>query len=109
MTSPKTVVHSIDFRAPPPAGTILMFEGQKYEAIGRKLHTRSDGLTVPMIVWRTHCPTCGVSFEVISLFRARWINRRCELHKQPGLPVGSKGRGLIAHRSKGETRRSISR
>ena len=53
------VVQAIKFRILPALDTVLMFEGQRYLAVGSKLHTNAKGALVPLIEWRSHCATCG--------------------------------------------------
>jgi hypothetical protein len=88
----RAVVRSINFRIIPPTGTILMFEGQRFVMIGSTLHERSDGVTVPLIVWRSHCPNCDQPFECKTTLQARWPTRRCKRHRRPGQAVTTTGR-----------------
>ena len=41
------VVHSINFRILPLPDTVLMFDGQRYVAVGSMLHQKPDGSEVP--------------------------------------------------------------
>ena len=93
MTPPKPrVVHAINFRILPPTGTALMLDGQRYVAIGSKLHRKPDGTDVPLIVWRTHCAECGMAFECATTLRGATPNRRCPEHHNPGAAVTRQGK-----------------
>jgi len=92
MARAKAVVGSINFRIIPPTGTTLMLDEQRYVMIGSTQHERSDGTTVPMIIWRSQCPNCGQPFECKTTLKARWPTRRCKRHRQPGRAVTAAGR-----------------
>ena len=67
--------------------------GQTYRRVGHKPYTRRDGVGVTLDVWQSHCATCGQLFEFAAspnCDRAKF-NRRCQAHKQPGVPVGQAG------------------
>ena len=91
MSARTRVVHAINFRIIPPLNTVLMYEGQRYIAVGSMLHTKTDGSQVPLIRWRSHCPTCAEAFECMTTLKAKYPNRRCELHRQVGVPVSTQG------------------
>jgi hypothetical protein len=92
MTTPRLrVVHAINFRILPLPDTVLMLEGQRYVAIGSRLHRKPDGIDVPLIVWRSHCAECGMPFECLTTLKASHPNRRCPEHHSPGTAVTRKG------------------
>ena len=86
------VVRAINFRILPPLDTVLMFEGQRYLAIGSKLHTNVEGTLVPLIEWSSHCATCGDPFNFFTKLQASHPNRRCSRHHKPRQPVSAAGR-----------------
>ena len=88
------VVHTINFRILPLPGTVLMYEGQRYVAVGSRLHRKADGAEVPLILWRSHCATCGAPFECGTALKALNPNRRCPAHHKPGLAVTRLGRAI---------------
>jgi len=93
MTRPTPrVFHTINFRILPPTGTMLMLEGQRYVAIGSRLHRKPDGSDVPLIVWRSHCAECGAAFECCTTLKGAQPNRRCPEHHSPGKAVTRQGR-----------------
>jgi hypothetical protein len=86
------VFHVINFRILPPTGTVLMLEGQRYVAIGSRLHRKPDGADVPLIVWRSHCAECGALFECHTTLKGSHPNRRCPEHHSPGTAVTRQGK-----------------
>jgi len=62
-----------------------VYKGQLYELARTEPHTRRDGTTTILMVWRSHCPTCGEPFETRTPSRARKFQpgRRCPRHKRP--------------------------
>ena len=86
------VVQAIKFRILPALDTVLMFEGQRYLAVGSKLHTNAKGALVPLIEWRSHCATCGDPFNFFTKLQASHPNRRCPSHHKPRQPVSAAGR-----------------
>ncbi len=88
----RAIVHTIDFRIIPQVDTVLMLEGQRYVVAGSRLHRRADGNRVPLILWQSHCATCGESFECATTLKAQSPNRRCEIHHRPGLAVTARGK-----------------
>ena len=92
MTPPRLrVVHAINFRILPLPDTVLMLEGQRYVAIGSRLHRKPDGTDVPLVVWRGHCAECGMPFECSTTLKGSHPNRRCPEHHSPGAAVTRKG------------------
>jgi hypothetical protein len=65
------------------------YDGQCYESVRTEPYTRLNGRETTLLVWRSHCPTCGDAFEVRTPLRARKFepNRRCPEHKRPGVKV----------------------
>jgi hypothetical protein len=91
MTRKPRVVHRIDFRLLPRPGTVLMLDGQRYVVVGSDLHIRTDGETVPIILWQSRCAECGQPFECRTGLKARALNRRCEKHRRPGKAATAAG------------------
>jgi hypothetical protein len=92
MKTPKPrVVHTIDFRALPLPDTVLMLDGQRYVAVGSRLHRKPDGTGVPLIVWRSHCAECGMPFECTTTLKGSLPNRRCPEHHSPAKSVTRQG------------------
>jgi hypothetical protein len=90
-TSKPRVVHAIDFRILPLPDTVLMLDGQRYVAIGSRLHRKPGGTDVPLITWRSHCAECGVPFECHTTLKGSHPNRRCPEHHSPGTAVTRQG------------------
>ena len=76
---------SIDFEFPPPAGTVVMFRGQRYEMVGTEPYTRKDGSEATLLRWASHCARCADPMEAKTLPVSNWINRRCDECKAPGV------------------------
>ena len=92
MTKPSPrVFHAINFRILPPTGTVLMLDGQRYVAVGSRLHRKPDGTDIPLIVWRSHCAECGAPFECHTTLKGSHPNRRCPEHHSPGKAVTRQG------------------
>ena len=66
-----------------------VYKGQLYELARTEPHTRRDGTTTILTVWRSQCPTCVEPFETRTPSRARKFQpgRRCQRHKRPGAGV----------------------
>lgn len=92
MTRKRRVVQAIDFRSLPPLDTVLFWEGQRYVVVGSELYRRNDGLDVPLIRWRSHCPECDAPFETTTTLKARNPNRRCPKHHRIGVAVSNGAR-----------------
>ena len=106
MNAPRTrVVHAINFRILPLPDTVLMLEGQRYVAIGSRLHRKPDGSDVPLIVWRSHCAECGAAFECQTTLKGSHPNRRCSEHHTPGLAVTRLGQAKQKKFRAGKRRR----
>ncbi|MCR9069494.1 MAG: hypothetical protein NXH79_11680 [Rhodobacteraceae bacterium] len=95
MTRKPRVVRRIDFRLLPRPGTVLMLDGQRYIVVGSDLHIRTDGETVPIILWQSRCAECGQPFECRTGLKARALNRRCEEHRRPGKAATAAGRKRV--------------
>lgn len=78
---------SIDFDEPPPVGTVVMFHGQRYEAIETEPYITKAGHEVTLIVWASHCARCAHPMTVKTTSKAKYVPRRCELCRQPGKRV----------------------
>jgi RNase P/RNase MRP subunit POP5 len=76
-----------DFEFPPAVGTIALYRGQRYEAVGVASSEAPDSSDFPQILWRSHCARCGDVMEVLSRLSSRYITRRCGECKQPGARV----------------------
>lgn len=69
--------------------TTRIVSGQAYKEVGREPYLRKNGKLTELIVWRSHCAECGEPFEIRTSAKSRRFipNRRCHLHKQPGVRV----------------------
>jgi hypothetical protein len=85
------VVKRIAFDRVPEIGTVLLIEGQRYEASAILPLQRRDGTPTVAIVWRGYCAECVQPFEQTSALHAKLLNRRCHHHRQPGRPVTRSG------------------
>lgn len=74
---------SIDFDQIPPAGTVVMYRGQRYEAVGFEPYIRRDGIETTLIRWATHCARCADPM-VVTTTRRNQPNRRCRECARPG-------------------------
>jgi len=65
------------------------YRGQEYEMIGTEPYIRRDGTETLLVVWRSHCATCGKPFELRTPKESSKFdpNRRCQKHKRPGVRV----------------------
>ena len=95
MTRIPRVVQRIDFRILPMTDTVLMLDGQRYVVVGSDRHVRTDGETVPIILWRSRCAECGEPFECRTGLKAQALNRRCEMHRRPGKAATAAGRKRV--------------
>lgn len=78
----------IDFAQPPETGAVLLRGGQRYEVVEVRTALRKDGAVAFVLVWRSHCATCGAPFELTTGLRANaQLNRRCSAHRAAGRPV----------------------
>lgn len=81
------VVKRIAFSAPPIPGTALLIEGQRFLVITVRPHRRQTGEPTTLITWVGHCAHCGREFIQDTGLVAKGLNRRCDEHRQPGIPV----------------------
>lgn len=93
----RATVRTINFKIIPQTGTVLMFQKQRYLLIGSRLYNKSNGDRVPLLIWETHCPVCGVYFECQTRLQEAWPTRRCPKHKRPGFAVSKMGRRRKSH------------
>jgi len=84
---PGKVVKQIRFATTPKIGTVLLFEGQRYELIDQVPHIRVDGQPTTLLHWQSHCAECGTVFVTKTVLVCKHINRRCEAHHRKGPPV----------------------
>lgn len=69
-----------------------IFDNQEYRFRGFRPFTRRDGTGSYLAVWESNCTTCGAAFTFSASYHGRKFapNRRCDLHKRPGVPVHRK-------------------
>jgi hypothetical protein len=75
---------------PPPTSTqpATIYRGQTYYALGTEPCIRKDGKPATLMRWRSRCARCGEPFEFKRSIKTPFVpNRRCELHKRPGVRV----------------------
>lgn len=73
-------------------GRIFKSRGRQYQIIGLKDHWCRDSRYVEMIRYQSVCaePGCKRVFQALSTktrVRKGQLNKRCELHHAPGIPV----------------------
>jgi hypothetical protein len=73
-------------------------DGQPYWRVGTEPYRRPDGSVTGLAILFSFCADCGYGFtckaaQTSEAFKA--LQRRCDEHKRPGVPVGSK-----AHRKR---------
>lgn len=65
-----------------------MHHGQPYWLVGHEDVTRRDGEAATLDVYRTFCAECGEPFHAkVSQGANKYLNRRCEAHRKPGVKV----------------------
>lgn len=71
-------------------GQVLKYAAQAYECIGFRDTTRKDGTPSRYALLRSHCADCKAEFQCTSAVSgvAFQPNRRCDLHKAAGVPIG---------------------
>lgn len=64
---------------------------QPYTLVALEPHIRRDGWQTVLESWQSHCAQCGKCFEFKRPTRTVKFqpNRRCQLHKRPGVRVSS--------------------
>ena len=69
--------------------TRRIFDRQLYTLVASEPHTRRDGRQTDLAIRQSHCAQCGQCFEFKHPARAVEFqpNRRCQLHKRPGVRV----------------------
>jgi hypothetical protein len=82
-----TVVRKVNFKDPPPAGTVLMVQGQRYVLVATAPYRRLDGRPSLMLHWEHHGAECGSPFSTQTGLESKWLNRRCAKHHRAGVPV----------------------
>lgn len=72
-------------------GTIRMHKGQRYWVGNSFMRKRADGSLAVILVWVSQCPECGEQFEFTVPAAAERFspNRRCKMHKRPGVEVAA--------------------
>lgn len=68
-------------------------DGQHYTVVGTKDHWTNSGKYIELVSYEAVCahPGCSRVFRYAAPktnVRRKEVNRRCERHKAPGLPVG---------------------
>ena len=84
-----------EFADVPPLFTALGLDGQVYRLVGFEPHERADFVTITLLVWESHCATCGDLFRTRSPLSVRSLGRRCEEHRAPGRAVGRRGEHAV--------------
>jgi hypothetical protein len=76
-----------------------MFQGQHYRQVGVRPHVCRDGRETELAIWRSHCATCGESFEFAAPATSTKFepNRRCQRCKRPGSWVSRRRRRKHVH------------
>lgn len=90
-------MNAVDFQNEPPIGTTLLVDGQRYELTSVKPHRCQDGSRTVLLDWCSRCPDCGRPFVVTTGLKGKYINRRCQAHRQPGKAVSAVGRQRQSH------------
>lgn len=68
--------------------TAMFWKGQRYDFNRRQPHARADGSQTELLVWNTHCATCGEAIEIMTpVGGSNSPSRRCTRHKRPGASV----------------------
>ncbi|UPJ76169.1 hypothetical protein [Bradyrhizobium sp. 187] len=73
-------------------GRSFKSRGRRYQILGTKDHWTRDGRYVEMIRYQSACaePSCNRTFTALttkSRIRKGQLNKRCELHHAPGVPI----------------------
>jgi hypothetical protein len=81
---------------PTEVGDVFHRRGQRYEVVDVHPHQTRDGRLVPLLRVCSHCADCSEPFEFSAtasmIRRGVPLNRRCELHRRPGVPVNPTAR-----------------
>jgi len=79
---------SIKFPSEPPMGTRFAIQEQEYVLYDSEPYTRADGSSTILLVWQSHCASCGDEFFISTpLGFTTGQSRRCEKHREPGKKV----------------------
>lgn len=65
-------------------GQMKSYKKQEYLCVGAEPHVRRDGSETTLLLWESHCATCGAVFRfktpaAVTKFQP---NRRCDRHKR---------------------------
>lgn len=71
----------ITFTKAPPIGLTLCMDGQVFEFMGLKPHTRRDGQSTALMAWQALCRTCGNAFIGHTPFGRFPEKRNCDNHR----------------------------
>ena len=77
----------IAFKTTPKLGRVITVDAQRYVLIDTELYVRKDGAYSLLLTWQSYCPECGEAFSIKTGLRQRYINRRCDAHRRPGVAV----------------------
>ena len=77
------------FVSPPAVGLSVSLDGQQFDLVEHRTHTKQDGSETIFLVWLTGCADCGREFTTTSPWAQPPGNRRCDEHKKPGTRVRS--------------------
>jgi hypothetical protein len=88
--------------------------GQRYEIVDVHTHRTRDDRLIPLHRLRSNCAECGRAFEFSvkpsTIQRGQGLNRRCDLHRRPGVPVDvaarRRSRGGRSRKRRPEPRRA---
>lgn len=79
---------SIKFPSVPPMDTRFAIQTQEYILYDTEPYTRADGTSATLLVWQSHCASCGEEFFISTpLGFTTGQSRRCEKHREPGKRV----------------------
>ena len=71
-------------------GATFTKKRQRYQCVGFQIHVNRFGRRSTLVVLESRCADCGSPFRFMAtgtMAKRHAVNRRCELHKQPGRPV----------------------
>ena len=68
-------------------GETRKYKGQVYVCVELRWRAKRKGPTTLWAVWQSQCLECGVPFTFVDSSGASYFkpNRRCTLHKKPGI------------------------
>jgi hypothetical protein len=76
-------------------GSSVKKDRQRYYYVGFEDYENRFGHCSELIVLRSRCAECGAPFRFMTTpgqIKRRALNRRCDVHKKPGVPVQSRRR-----------------